>query len=137
MAKVTIIGGGVAGIGAAVALAKAGARVSLFEAEPRLGGDCRGVAVSLWDKRSITVDAGVCEFNQAASPALGALFEQLNCRCEPVNTDVSFMTPERETVWFSRGGQPQFRGRIEDREGFLDDIRRFGATCHEGLDNAT
>lgn len=137
MARVAIIGGGAAGMGAAIALAKAGMHVSLFESEPRLGGDCRGVSVSLWDGRTITVDGGMCEFNEAASTGFSALLTDLGIRCQPASTDASFMTPDRATAWFSRGGQPQFRQPLDDQTPFLDDIRRFAETCHEVLDDPT
>ena len=38
MRRVAVLGSGVAGLTAAFAAAKAGARVTLYEAEPRLGG---------------------------------------------------------------------------------------------------
>ena len=137
MAKVAIIGGGSAGVGAAIALAKAGMDVSLFEAEPRLGGHCFSVAVALWDRRTIQVDAGVCEFNQALSDHLHELMCELNLACNPATTDVSFMTPRRTTVWFSRGGSPQFRQPLDERQRFLDEVKRFDETCFEVLDDAT
>jgi uncharacterized protein len=47
------------------------------------------------------------------------------------------MTPERATVWFSRGGQPQFRRRLDDERKLVDDIGRFNRTCSEVLEDAT
>ena len=135
MAKVAIVGGGAAGIGAAVALTKAGMEVSLFEAEPRLGGHCFGVSVSLWDQRTIRVDGGVSDFNPAICTRFCGLLHELDLRYSPVNQDVSFMTPDRATVWFSRDGQPQFPPTISnDQRMFLDDIERFNRTCVEVLD---
>ena len=43
MAKVAVVGGGAAGIGAAVQLVKAGMDVTLVDAAPRLGGHCSAV----------------------------------------------------------------------------------------------
>ena len=124
-------------MGAAIALTKSGMDVSLFEAEPRLGGHCLGVSVSLWDRRTVRVDAGVSDFNPATFDSFCGLTRELDLRCSPVNQDISFMTPERAAVWFSRGGQPQFRRRLEDERKFVDDIERFNRTCVEVLEDAT
>jgi predicted NAD/FAD-binding protein len=137
LAKVAVVGGGAAGIGAAIALTKAGMDVSLFEAEARLGGHCFGVSVSLWDGRTIRVDAGVSDFNAATCGGLCELMHELDLRTSPVNQDVSFMTADRATVWFSRAGQPQIRQRLDDGRAFLDDIDRFNRTCLEVLDDVT
>jgi uncharacterized protein with NAD-binding domain and iron-sulfur cluster len=51
--RVAVIGGGLAGITAAIALAEAGAAVTLLEARPRLGG-----ATSSFNRDGLTVDTG-------------------------------------------------------------------------------
>ena len=51
--KVTVIGGGLAGITAAIALAETGADVTLLEARPRLGG-----ATCSFSRDGLTVDTG-------------------------------------------------------------------------------
>ena len=116
MAKVAVVGGGAAGIAAAIALVKSGMDVSLFEADLRLGGHCFGVSVSQWDRRTIRVDGGVCEFNPEISSAFCALLQELDVRTEPVNADISFMTGERAPIWFTRNGQPIFRQPVADFE---------------------
>jgi predicted NAD/FAD-binding protein len=68
-------------MGAAIALTKSGMDVSLFEAEPRLGGHCLGVSVSLWDGRTVRVDAGVSDFNPATFDSFCALTRELDLRC--------------------------------------------------------
>src|SRR5438552_1144548 len=124
-------------MGAAISLTKAGMHVSLFEAEARLGGHCFGVAVSLWDRRTIRVDAGVSNFNPATFSRFGDLLHELDLRYQPVNQDVSFMTPDRATIWFSRDGLPYFRQPPDDVRQFLGEIDHFNRTCVEVLDDAT
>ena len=51
--RVAVIGGGLAGITAAIALAEAGAAVTLLEARPRLGG-----ATSSFTRDGLVVDTG-------------------------------------------------------------------------------
>src|ERR1700758_2738269 len=51
--KVVVVGGGLAGITAAIALAEAGAAVTLLEARPRLGG-----ATCSFARDGLVVDTG-------------------------------------------------------------------------------
>jgi predicted NAD/FAD-binding protein/CRP-like cAMP-binding protein len=118
-------------------LARTGNDVALFEAEPRLGGHCFSVPISLWDRRTLQVDAGVSDFNPATSAGLRELVDELDLRLVPANRDISFMLPDRTPVWFTRDGQPQFRRPIAEQQTFLDDLERFDRTCGEVLDDAT
>jgi hydroxysqualene dehydroxylase len=52
-ARVAVIGGGLAGITAAIALAESGAQVSLLETRPRLGG-----ATCSFTRDDLVVDTG-------------------------------------------------------------------------------
>jgi predicted NAD/FAD-binding protein/CRP-like cAMP-binding protein len=109
--------------------------VALFEAEPRLGGHCFGVPVSLWDRRTILVDAGVSEVNPTVSPGLCEFMRGLDLRLVAANRDVSFMRSDRAAVWYTRDGKPQFRRPIADQQRFLEEIDRFDRTSHEVLED--
>ncbi|HRD76788.1 MAG TPA: FAD-dependent oxidoreductase, partial [Hyphomicrobiaceae bacterium] len=137
MAKIAVVGAGAAGMAAAITLVKAGVDVALFEAMPRLGGECHAATVALWDGRSIRVDAGISEMNPAMSPALAGLIADLDLRLEPVNADVAFATPDRTPLWFTRVGKPLFRHRPEDANKLLAEIGRFHETSVEVLSDAT
>jgi hydroxysqualene dehydroxylase len=67
-AKVTVIGGGLAGITAAIALAESGADVTLLEARPRLGG-----ATCSFNRDGLIVDTGQHVFLGCCSAYRGLL----------------------------------------------------------------
>ncbi|NYF39286.1 hydroxysqualene dehydroxylase HpnE [Streptosporangium sandarakinum] len=67
-APVVVVGGGLAGIAAAVALGEAGHRVTLFEARPRLGG-----ATHSFNRGGLTVDNGQHVFLRCCTAYRGLL----------------------------------------------------------------
>ena len=67
-ARVAVIGGGLAGITASIALAEAGADVTLLEARPRLGG-----ATCSFSRDGLTVDTGQHIFLGCCSAYRGLL----------------------------------------------------------------
>ena len=66
--KAVVIGGGLAGITAAVALAQAGHEVTLLEAKPRLGG-----ATMSFQRDGLTIDTGQHVFLRCCTAYLGLL----------------------------------------------------------------
>jgi phytoene dehydrogenase-like protein len=70
MTQVAIVGGGAAGLGAALVLAEAGVSVTLIEQEAALGGHCFGVDVPLADGGRFRIDAGVSDFNMTSFTAV-------------------------------------------------------------------
>ena len=78
--------------------------VSLFEADDHLGGHCFGVPVPT-PAGEVLVDAGVSDFNPHNFTNVKALFEDLDLPYHPVGQDASFMTPDREAVWYIRDGE--------------------------------
>jgi squalene-associated FAD-dependent desaturase len=67
-AHVAVVGGGLAGITAAIALAETGARVSLLESRPRLGG-----ATSSFRRGGLTIDNGQHVFLRCCTAYRGLL----------------------------------------------------------------
>lgn len=67
-ARTVIVGGGLAGITAAIALAEQGARVTLLEAKPRLGG-----ATCSFSRDGLTVDTGQHVFLRCCTAYRGLL----------------------------------------------------------------
>jgi isorenieratene synthase len=61
-ARVAVVGGGIAGIAAALALAERGVRVQLLEREQQLGGRLRGWPTTLADGSTVTMSRGFHAF---------------------------------------------------------------------------
>ncbi|MGH4008394.1 MAG: FAD-dependent oxidoreductase [Pseudonocardiaceae bacterium] len=60
--RVAVVGGGIAGIAAAVALAERGVQVQLLEREQQLGGRLRGWPTTLADESTVTMSRGFHAF---------------------------------------------------------------------------
>jgi isorenieratene synthase len=60
--QVAVVGGGIAGIAAAVALAERGVHVQLLERQPQLGGRLRGWPTTLADGSAVTMSRGFHAF---------------------------------------------------------------------------
>jgi len=136
MRTAAVIGGGVAGIGAAYNLAKAGYKVSVLEISPRLGGNCFGVDLKAEDGTVHRVDAGVTDFNRDTFVNVHALIDDLGLDYAPINQDASFMHPDGRTGWYTRDGEAIFVEEPEDRERLTAEITRFNTECGEVLGNA-
>src|ERR1700746_2881615 len=100
--RVAVIGGGLAGITAALALAEAGEDVTLLEAKPRLGG-----ATMSFDRDGLVVDTGQHVFLGCATPYRGLLHRLGMTANAPVQPrfDVTVLTPARRTR-LRRSGLP-------------------------------
>lgn len=130
MTTVAIVGAGIAGLGAAQRLLRAGVDVDLFEASRHLGGDCFGVDVPRRDGGVVRIDAGVSDFNRDTFVRVGAFIDELGLPCRPIAQDASFMTPDRETAWFAgRGGMHHLAEEIQT------EIARFRKSAVATLDD--
>ncbi len=88
--RIAVIGGGISGMGAAHMLAS-DHRVTLFEAEPRLGGHARTIIAG--KRGDQPVDTGFIVFNYANYPHLAALFAELDVPVVP--SDMTFAASVR------------------------------------------
>jgi squalene-associated FAD-dependent desaturase len=101
--RVAVIGGGLAGLSAAIACADAGARVALFEARPRLGG-------ATWSTlhRGLEVDNGQHVFLRCCEAYL-AFLDRLGVRGRVTLQDrlaVPIASPGRPLAWIRRDSLP-------------------------------
>ena len=85
-AKIAVIGAGISGLGAAWLLSRAH-DVELFEAQDRLGGHARTIAMAARD-REVSIDTGFIVFNRVNYPNLVRLFEWLEVPVQ--KSDMSF-----------------------------------------------
>lgn len=132
--KVAIVGGGVAGMGAAQRLVGAGYRVTLFEYLPRLGGDCFGVDVQLAGRGMVRVDAGVSDFNPDTFVRVKGLLDELGLPYRPIVQDASFMTPDGESLYYFRNGELKVDWPPHAAARFMAEISRFNRECIEVLE---
>jgi squalene-associated FAD-dependent desaturase len=102
--RVAVIGGGLAGITAAIALAEAGAAVTLLEARPRLGG-----ATCSFTRDGLVVDTGQHVFLGCCAAYRGLLDRLGMTAHAPLQDrfDVTVLAPDPSRP----GGQPR-RGRL-------------------------
>lgn len=115
MLKVAIIGGGLAGMGAADKLVHAGCDVTIFEARERLAGDSFRVEVPSRSGGSVPVEVSLSGFNRSACPRYTALLVELGVEGRRLTDDFSVRTRDGETIWSERRRGPGFPWLAEKR----------------------
>ena len=101
--RVAVVGGGLAGIAAALDCAEAGEQVSLLEVRPRLGG-----AACSFERDGMLIDNGQHVFLRCCS-AYRALLDRLGTESETFLQDrlaVPVVAPGGRTGWLRRNGLP-------------------------------
>ena len=101
--RVAVVGGGLAGLTAAIACGDAGAEVTLFEARPRLGG-----ATWSTELQGLQVDNGQHVFLRCCTEYL-AFLERIGARERTViqpRLAIPVLSPGAGTTWLRRVGLP-------------------------------
>ncbi|OEU96486.1 FAD-dependent oxidoreductase, partial [Streptomyces oceani] len=100
--RVAVVGGGVAGLAAATALAERGTRVTLYEREDDLGGRLRGWPECLSDGSTVTMSRGFHAFFRQYYNLRGLL--------RRVDGSLGMLTPlEDYPLWHGEGLRDSFR----------------------------
>jgi squalene-associated FAD-dependent desaturase len=100
VSRVAVIGGGLAGLTAAIALAERGQQVTLLEARPRLGG-----ATCSFSRDGLTVDTGQHVFLGCCT-AYRALLAKLGHEPAPGRFDVTVLAPAGKRARLRRNALP-------------------------------
>jgi predicted NAD/FAD-binding protein len=133
--RVAVIGAGISGFGAALALQASGVDVALFEKDARLGGHAHTVTVD-YDGASMPVDTGFIVFNGLNYPNLVAMLAHL--KVETFESDMSFAVSDPNGYeWSSNGVAGLFAWKRNLARpaylGMLNDIVRFCARARTDL----
>ena len=81
--NVAVVGSGISGLTAAYVLTRAGRRVTLFEADSRLGGHTHSHDVDDGSGPTLTIDTGFIVYNERTYPLLTRLFAELAVETRP------------------------------------------------------
>nr|WP_046471738.1 FAD-dependent oxidoreductase [Allosalinactinospora lopnorensis] len=126
---VAVVGSGVTGLTAAHILQRAGADVTLFEADDRLGGHAHTHEVTDGSGATLPVDSGFIVHNTCTYPNLLRLFEELGVASRPTEMSLSVRCDECGLEYAgARGLRALFpRGARTDRRylRMLTEIPRF------------
>lgn len=88
MASIAIIGSGITGLSAARSLTQSGHRVTVFEADSRIGGHTHTVEVKI-DDQSHWVDTGFIVYNERTYPNFIQLLAELEIQTQPTTMGFS------------------------------------------------
>jgi len=102
-ASVAVIGSGVAGLVAAYVATRAGARVTLYEGQPKAGGHADTVAVREGD-RALAIDMGFIVHNRETYPVLCRLFDELGVATQPSEMSMSIADDFTGLEWAGARG---------------------------------
>ncbi|MET0288630.1 MAG: FAD-dependent oxidoreductase [Pseudoxanthomonas sp.] len=128
MRRVAVVGGGIAGMGAAWRLSQQGCEVTLFEAGDYLGGHTQTHDIAL-QGRHHALDTGFIVFNLQHYPLLTALFDTLGVTSQPTTMSFS-VRDDRNGLEYNAGTLGglfcQKRNLVSPRFWrMLGDLRRF------------
>lgn len=127
--EVAVIGSGVAGLTAAW-IASRTARVTLFEADDRLGGHADTHVVPTPDGRALAIDTGFIVHNERTYPTLRRLFAELGVATQESEMSLSVSDPGSGVEWAGalgpRGLLPTWRMAVRPSHlRMLTEVPRF------------
>ncbi len=105
-ARVAVVGSGVSGLVAAHVLTAAGAEVTLYEAERRLGGHADTHVVDLGGGASVAVDTGFIVHNTRTYPTLLRLFDELDVPTRETDMSMSVRVEDTGLEYAGAKGLP-------------------------------
>ena len=124
--RVAVIGAGIAGLGAAYLLTRAGYEVEVLEREPRAGGHTRTIR-----RDGLALDTGFLVHNEPNYPYLTRLFRELGVRTQPSEMSFSVSCPcgleysgRRPFAQHRRLGDPRFLALLWEIGRWLRTARR-------------
>lgn len=115
--KIAVVGSGISGHGAALALAHAGKDVTLFEKENRTGGHANTANVD-YEGRRIAVDTGFIVYNELNYPNLTALFDWAGVETQESDMSFAVSTDNGAFEWSGRHDNP-FGGLFAQKRNLL------------------
>lgn len=142
--RVAVIGAGIAGMGATLALKESGFDVTLFEGADRLGGHANTRRVSYphpkGGTRQIDVDTGFIVYNKKTYPNLTAMFEHLGVETEWSDMSLGFSIDGGRIEWAADNLDTIFGQRSNMlRPGYILAVReilRFNKLAKAALSSA-
>ena len=134
--RVAIVGTGIAGHAAAMALKAAGHNLVVYEREARAGGHAATVDID-YDGTPVTVDTGFIVYNILNYPHLTAFFEWAGVKTEASNMSFAVSANRGAFEWCGRDGKDVFSGLFAQKRNLaspsflwmLRDILRFQKTA--------
>lgn len=115
--KIAVVGSGVSGHGAALALAHAGKDVTLFEKQGRTGGHANTVNIDYAGRR-IAVDTGFIVYNELNYPNMTAFFEWAGVATQPSDMSFAVSRDNGAFEWSGRQDNP-FGGLFAQKRNLL------------------
>ncbi len=130
--RIAIIGGGVAGMGAAKTLVETKFPVTLYEINERLGGDALAIDIKTQDGKTVQVDGGVSDFNLNTYFQFRAFLEEFGAAdYTNIRNDVSFSSLKSKKTIRIEEGKCYFQDADIDPLLFLQEIERFSHITQE------
>ena len=138
--RIAIVGSGIAGHAAALALRHAGHEIALYEREARAGGHAATVDID-YDGRAVAVDTGFIVYNELNYPELTAFFDWGGVATKASDMSFSVSADRGAFEWCGRDDGAVFSGLFAQKSnlvspGFLNMLReivRFQAQARGDL----